>query len=217
MVVGCWGPRQQGHTSSSDYVTPVTAAPVRGCTPNCLRKPAAGSHPSSGRGIPVSLFPFLKRTRTQEGCKVTGITHPPRPRVYPRQPSRACSLSYRPSCHSCRPLKPTSLAADQPLNDDSANPSLPPSLPLAGELRTRSTTVTATPAYRSPAALPTQPRPSLSLESPRRPLGSPGLTLQGAVRGHSKSFFFVFYFFSLFPLSLSLSLEKRDSFAQSIK
>lgn len=129
MVVGCWGPRQQGHTSSSDYVTPVTAAPVRGCTPNCLRKPAAGSHPSSGRGIPVSLFPFLKRTRTQEGCKVTGITHPPRPRVYPRQPSRACSLSYRPSCHSCRPLKPTSLAADQPLCQRRLCQPLPPSLP----------------------------------------------------------------------------------------
>jgi len=55
MVVGCWGPRQQGRTSSSDYVTPVTAAPVRGCTPDCLRKPVTGHHPSCGREIPVSL------------------------------------------------------------------------------------------------------------------------------------------------------------------
>lgn len=81
MVVGCWGPRQQGRTSSSDYVTPVTAAPVRGCTPDCLRKPAAGSHPSSDRGF-QSPVPFLKRARTQEGCKVTGVPSA-RPRIYP--------------------------------------------------------------------------------------------------------------------------------------
>lgn len=35
MVVGCRGPRRQGRTSSSDYVTPVTAAPC-GCTLDCL-------------------------------------------------------------------------------------------------------------------------------------------------------------------------------------
>lgn len=208
MVVGCWGPRQQGHTSSSDYVTPVTAAPVRGCTPNCLRKPAAGSHPSSGRGIPVSLFPFLKRTRTQEGCKVTGITHPSPPRLPASTLARVFAI-----VSPFLPFLPSSeadLPRGRPTPPSTTTLPTPPSLPLAGELRTRSTTVTATPAYRSPAALPTQPRPSLSLESPRRPLGSPGLTLQGVVRGHSKSFFFVFYFFSLFPLSLSLSLWRRE-------
>lgn len=211
MVVGCWGPHQQGHTSSSDYVTPVTAAPVRGCTPDCLRKPAAGSHPSSGRGIPVSL-PLPQARAYARGLQGYRRTHPP-PAPPPRQPSRARSLSYRPSCRSCRPPKPTSLAADQPLRQRRLRQPLPP----AGELRTRSTTAAATPASFSR-------RPSYAATAitfagkSSEAVREPGLTLQGVVRGHGKPFFLVFYFFfSLILLSLSFSREKRDSFAQSIK
>lgn len=53
MVVGCRGPRWQGRTSSSDYVTPVTAAPC-GCTLDCLQ-------PITHRSSRDSChFPFLR-------------------------------------------------------------------------------------------------------------------------------------------------------------
>lgn len=53
MVVGCRGPRRQGRTSSSDYVTPVTAAPC-GCTLDCLQ-------PITHRSSRDSChFPFLR-------------------------------------------------------------------------------------------------------------------------------------------------------------
>jgi len=138
MVVGCWGPRQQGRTSSSDYVTPVTAAPVRDCTPDCLRKPAAGNHPSSGREIPVSLpLPQARAyARGLQGYRRTFLSPP-------RLPASILAR-YRfalPVVPAVLP-KPTSLAADQPLRQRRLCQPLPP----AGELRTRSTTVAATPA-----------------------------------------------------------------------
>lgn len=199
MVVGCWGPRQQGRTSSSDYVTPVTAASVRGCTPDCLRKLAAGSHPSSGRGIPQSLFPFLKRARTQEGCKVTGVLSP-RPRIYPRQPSRSLSpfLPFLPSSEA-------DLPRGQPLRQRRLYQPLPP----AGELRTRSTIATATPASFSR-------RPSYAATAitfagkSSEAVREPGLTLQGVASDHSEPFFLVLYFFFLFFYFLFRSRGRRD-------
>lgn len=211
MVVGCWGPRQQGRTSSSNYVTPVTATPVRDCTPDCLRKPAAGSHPSSGRGIPVS--PFLKRARTQEGCKVTGVPAP-RPRVYPRQPSPARSLSYRPSCRFYRSSSEAGLPRGRPTPPSTTTlPTLRLPLP-ARELRTRSTTAAATPASFSwrPSYVATAITfAGKSSEAVREP----GLTLQGVVRGLGEPFFLVFYFFFSFS-TFSFALARGGRFFRAI-
>lgn len=124
-------------TTSRPSLPPRCAA----APPTAFASPRPAATPPAAAGF-QSLFPFLKRARTQEGCKVTGVSIP-RPRVCPHQPSRACSLSYRPSCHSCRPLKPTSLAADQPLRQRRlCQP--PPSRGRAEN--TENTTVTATPA-----------------------------------------------------------------------
>lgn len=160
MVVGCWGPRQQGHTSSSDYVTPVTAVPVRGCTPDCLRKPVTGRHPSCGRGF-QSLFPFLRRARTQEGCKVTSEPSTPLPSVAasPRLLALtpcACSLArslsvFLPFLRSRPPSRP-----NQPLRQ--TPPRAPPPPP-----RTSYAATAITFAGKSSGAV-----------------REPGLTLQGA-------------------------------------
>lgn len=83
MVVGCRGPRRQGRTSSSDYVTPVTAAPC-GCTLDCLQ-------PITHRSSRDSChFPFLRvRKRVArlpippspplESAPASPATPPPRP------------------------------------------------------------------------------------------------------------------------------------------
>lgn len=149
MVVGCWGPRQQGRTSSSDYVTPVTAAPVRDCTPDCLRKPVTGRHPSCGRGIPVSLPLPATRAYARGLQGYRRITHPCSTLIhaFTRAIPCACSLAIGLSA-----VPPTSLAAKP----------TPPS--IRSPLR----------EHRHPHVLPTQPRPSLSLESPQGPLGSQG-------------------------------------------
>lgn len=87
MVVGCRGPRRQGRTSSSDYVTPVTAAPC-GCTLDCLQ-------PITHRSSRDSChFPFLRvrkrvarlpiplsppRTPSLESTPASAAIPPPRP------------------------------------------------------------------------------------------------------------------------------------------
>lgn len=191
-------------TTSRPSLPPRCAA----APPTAFASPRPAATPPATAGF-QSLFPFLKRARTQEGCKVTGVPSP-RPRIYPHQPSR--SLSYRPSCRSCRPPKPTSLAAAQPLRQRRLYQPLPP----AGELRTRSTTATTTPASFSR-------RPSYAATAitfagkSSEAVREPGLTLQGVVSNHGEPFFLVFYFFPLSLLSLSFSREKRDPFAQSIK
>lgn len=118
--------------------------------------------------------------------------------------ARPRSLSYRPSCRSCRPPKPTSLAADQPLRQRRLRQPLPP----AGELRTRSTTATATlasfsrrPSYAATAIT----FAGKSSEAVREP----GLTLQGVVSGHGEPFF-LFYFFFLFLYFLFRSRGRRE-------
>lgn len=74
MVVGCRGPRRQGRTSSSDYVTPVTAAPC-GCTLDCLQ-------PITHRSSRDSChFPFL---RVRKRVARLPIPPFPTPRVRPR-------------------------------------------------------------------------------------------------------------------------------------
>lgn len=159
MVVGCWGPRQQGRTSSSDYVTPVTAAPVRGCTPDCLRKPVTGRHPFD-RGIPVSL-PRRVRKRVAR--------LPPANSLFLRT---LLALSHRPSC---RPPQSTSLAAKPTpsVNDDSVTP------PGAEN----SPSITAAPARVSLSYVTT------AITFAGKSSGAArvsGLTLQGAVRSYSE-------------------------------
>ena len=67
MVLGCRGPRRQGRTSSSVYVTPVTAAPC-GCTPDCLQ-------PITHRSSRDSChFPFLRVRK-----RVARLPIPPSP------------------------------------------------------------------------------------------------------------------------------------------
>lgn len=106
MVVDCWGPRQQGRTSSSDYVTPVTAVPVW-LHPRLPWQPAAGRHPS--RGIPVSLFPFLDAyARGLQGYR----RNTP---LVPLARSLARAIVALPAVP--RPPKPTSLAANPSVND----------------------------------------------------------------------------------------------------
>jgi len=130
MVVGCWGPRQQGRTSSSDYVTPVTAAPVRGCTPDCLRKPVTGRHPSCGRGIPVSL-PLLATRAYARGLQGYRRTTHPRSR-HPRSrfaPALSPALArYRSSCRSSEADLPRG-QTNPSINDDSAAPPRAPPPP----------------------------------------------------------------------------------------
>lgn len=71
MVVGCRGPRRQGRTSSSDYVTPVTAAPC-GCTFDCLQ-------PITHRSSRDSChFPFLRVRK-----RVARLPIPPFPTAHP--------------------------------------------------------------------------------------------------------------------------------------
>lgn len=185
-------------TTSRPSLPPRCAA----APPTAFASPRPAATPPAAAGF-QSLFPFLKRARTQEGCKVTGVLTPPPP---PRQPSRARSLSYRPSCRSCRPPKPTSLAADQPLRQRRLRQPLLP----AGELRTRSTTAAATPASFSR-------RPSYAATAitfagkSSEAVREPGLTLQGVVRGHGKPFFLVFfYFFSLLFYFLFRSRGSRE-------
>lgn len=152
MVVGCWGPRQQGRTSSTDYVTPVTAVPVR-LHPRLPSQLATGRHPSCG--IPVSLS-SPSSIRTQEGCKVTGET--------PRSPptlARSLTLS--------SPFLPYYVLRSRPPSRPT-----PPSTTTLSHPRESTRKTTATPARLPHGAFPTQPRPSLSLESPQGPLGSQG-------------------------------------------
>ena len=82
MVVGCRGPHRQGRTSSTDYVTPVTAA-LRGCTPDCLQ-------PHNPPLLPGFLSLPLP-PRTQEGCKVTSGPLRPPPPAPPPPPPLPCS------------------------------------------------------------------------------------------------------------------------------
>lgn len=151
-----------------------------GCTPDCLRSPRPAATPLAG----FQSLSSPSSTRTQEGCKVTGET-PRSPRSFAR--SLALSSPFLP--------RTTSSEADLPrgqppsVNDDA----LPP--------RESTRKTTATPAH-APAAFPTQPRPSLSLESPQGPLGSPGLTLQGAVCDHGEALLAI----PLLPFFLLLSL-----------
>lgn len=168
---------------------------------DCLRKLVTGRHPSGSRGIPVSS-PSSRRKRV---ARLPASV----PRVYPR-----CSLARyrrRPSCRSS--------GADLPRGQPTPSPCRrqprrrpPPPLRMPGE-----NTECHHPRTFS---FPTQPRPSLSLESPRGPLGPPGLTLQGAARGHGEAFLslFLLYFFFLSLLHfLFRAREKRDSSAESIR
>lgn len=185
---------------------PTTSRPS--LPPRCaVAPPTAFASPRLAATPPVvarfqSLFPFFKRARTQEGCKVTGVPSP-RPRIYPRQPSRARSLSYRPSC---RPPKSTSLATDQPLRQRRLCQLLPP----AGELRTRSTTATATlasfsrrPSYAATAITFAGKSSEAVRES--------GLTLQGVMERPRRTFLpRLPLFFSTF--SFALAGEERFLF-----
>lgn len=85
MVVGCRGPRWQGRTSSSDYVTPVTAAPC-GCTLDCLQ-------PITHRSSRDSChFPFLRAyARGLQGYRSPPRPPPPRAPLEPApaRPPRA--------------------------------------------------------------------------------------------------------------------------------
>lgn len=200
MVVGCWGPRQQGRTSSSDYVTPVTATPVRGCTPDCLRKPAAGSHPSSGRGIPVSL-PLPQARAYARGLQGYRRTLP----SPPHQPTSTLAPAFA-IVSPFPPFLPSS-KADLPRGRPT-----PPSTTILPTPPSRGRAENTTPASFSR-------RPSYAATAitfvgkSSEAVRESGLTLQGVVSDHGEPFFLVFYFFSLFLLSLSLSREKRDSFA----
>lgn len=201
MVVGCWGPRQQGRTSSSDYVTPVTATPVRGCTPDCLRKPAADSHPSSGCGIPVSLSPPSLSARVRK--RVARLPAYPLPSP-PHLPASTLAREFA-IVSPFLPFLPSSLAADQPLRQRRLCRPLPP----AGELRTRSTTATATLASFS--RRPSHATMAITFAGKSsEAVREPGLTLQGVVSGHGKPFFLVFHFFSLFSYVLFRSRGRRE-------
>lgn len=181
-------------TTSRPSLPPRCAA----APPTAFASPRPAATPPAAAGF-QSLFPFLKRARTQEGCKVTGVLTPPPP----RQPSRARSLSYRPSCRSCRPPKPTSLAADQPLRQRRLRQPLLP----AGELRTRSTTAAATPASFSR-------RPSYAATAitfagkSSEAVREPGLTLQGGAR---QTFLprLLLFFLSYSTFSFVLAGEER--------
>lgn len=176
---------------------------ARHCRPGAAAPPTAfaarGRHPS--RGIPVSLFPFLgvAYARGLQGCR----------RNTPLARSLALSSPFLPH----RVLRSrTSLAANPSVNDA-----------LLPRESTRKTT-TATPAL-APGASPTQPRPSLSLESPQGP--KPGLTLQGAACDHGEalslssgrfscSSSFCCYFSSVRILPRALAAGERLT-AQSIR
>lgn len=211
MVVGCWGPRQQGRTSSSDYVTPVTAAPVRGCTPDCLRKPAAGSHPSSDRGIPVSL-PLPQARAYARGLQGYRRTLPSPPHLPTSTLARAFAI-----VSPFLPFLPSSeadLPRGRPTPPSTTTPPTPPS-------RGRAENTEHHPAATTPASFSRRPSYAATAITfagkSSEAVREPGLTLQGVVSDHSEPFFLVLYFFSLFLLSLSFSRERRYSFAQSIK
>lgn len=195
MIVGCWGPRQQGHTSSSDYVTPVTAAPVRGCTPDCLREPVIGRHPS-GRGIPVSL----PRHAYARGLQA----RLPSAKTISLAPSLIRTLLGR---YRYSPFLPSS-GVDLPRGQ--TNPLRQRRRLLGLPSRSRELT-TATPA-RSPFSLR-----SHGHHFRWKVLGGrvrvPGLTLQGAVRGYGEPSFSLiplFFFFFLFFFTFSFARGKRE-------
>lgn len=93
MVVGCRGPRRQGRTSSSDYVTPVTAAPC-GCTPDCLQ-------PITHRSSRDSChFPFLRVRKRVARLPIPPSLHrtlqladPPPPQLLTTPPATTSSAS----------------------------------------------------------------------------------------------------------------------------
>lgn len=181
---------------------------ARHCRPGARLHPrlpsqARGRQPPLQRPRDSSLSSPSSSARVRKRvARLPAYSPPPPP---PRQPSRARSLSYRPSCRSCRPPKPTSLAADQPLRQRRLRQPLLP----AGELRTRSTTAAATPASFSR-------RPSYAATAitfagkSSEAVREPGLTLQGVVRGHGKPFFLVFYFFPLLFYFLFRSRGSRE-------
>lgn len=82
MVVGCRGPRRQGRTSSSDYVTPVTAAPC-GCTPDCLQPIAHRSSRDSCH------FPFLHVRKRVARLPARPRRSAPRPTATPTSRPRS--------------------------------------------------------------------------------------------------------------------------------
>ena len=111
-------------TTSRPSLPPRCAA----APPTAFASPRPAATPPAAAGFQSLSSPSLSERVRKRVARLPALPTP-RPRVYPRQPSRACSLSYRPSCHSCRPLKPTSLAADQPLCQRRLCQPLPPSLP----------------------------------------------------------------------------------------
>lgn len=178
--------------------------------PTAFASPRPAATPPAAAGF-QSLSSPSSSARVRKRVARLPAYPPLAPASTPRQPSRPRSLSYRPSCRSCRPPKPTSLAADQPLRQRRLCQPLPP----AGELRTRSTTAAATlasfsrrPSYAATAIT----FAGKSSEAVREP----GLTLQGVVSGHGEPFFLVFYFFFLSFSTFSFALA-GDSFTQSIK
>lgn len=120
-----------------------------GCTPDCLRSPPPLSRDSS-----LSLFPFLDSyARGLQGYR----RNTP---LAPHASSLAHAIVALPAVP--RPPKPTSLAANPSVNDHALPP---PRVDTENHRRPRAL---------APGAFPTQPRPSLSLESPQGPLGSQG-------------------------------------------
>lgn len=191
MVVGCWGPRQQGRTSSSDYVTPVTAVLVRGCTPDCLRKPVTGRHPSD-RGD--SSLPSSTRVRKRVA----------------RLPS-ANTLSFSAPSSRYRIALPAVLRSRPPSRPNQPSPSTTTLLPLQ-EPRTH-----GEPPPPPPRVLLSYAATAITFAGKSSgAVRVPGLTLQGVVRGatvnlpfsHSAIFSFFFFTFSFVRKSKKILSRK---------
>lgn len=118
---------------------------------DCLRKPVTGRHPSGSRGIPVSS-PSSQRVARLPARAI--------PRVYPRSPSRARTLALAIASPFLR---------SRPLSRPPTNPSV-----NDDDDRHPSVCREHTECHPRTFSFPTQPRPSLSLESPRGPLGCQG-------------------------------------------
>lgn len=169
MVLGCRGPRRQGRTSSSVYVTPVTAAPC-GCTPDCLQ-------PITHRSSRDSChFPFLRVRKRVARLPIPPSPHcalqladPPPPHL-PTTPLVTTSSSSRSRWRNNR-LQRRATHNHHPLP-------LPP-LPGVG----------------FPTQATGQPQPSLSLESPQ-PATRAASARPDVAKSEQPSTLLVFFFFS---------------------
>lgn len=181
--------------------------PRCGCTPDCLRKLATDRHPS--REISVSV-PLPRRVRKRVARLLA--RHPAWParslaRSLTRSPSRASlALPSRPSCRT------TSSGADLPRGQPtppSTTEALPPSGVDTENHHRHPRTYSRRLSYASTAI-------TFAGKSSGA-VGEPGLTLQGAVRGHDEPrlffllfFLFGFYFFPFFLFHLVLRLRGKQ-------